>query len=116
MTIAVLTGLVAAGMMFSSFTIAKQKTIENSVQIMVNVPVYWEGLAWNPDTQGRIKIKVYQVEGQCNSFYAHVIVDYEVKAEVWVRENPNYNPRAYSTSNAMKYCVSYNNRQYYFDM
>lgn len=42
MTMAVLTGLVAGGMVLSSFTTTKQETKEDCILQFVNAPVYWE--------------------------------------------------------------------------
>ena len=119
---AVLTGLVAGGMVFSSFT--KSNTIDNPNQI--NTPIndptpYWSGYMYGGGNYGHVdisrgyKIKVYQTEGQCNSYYAKN----ESGEQSWVRENPNfesYSRQLIGADKYFKYMVTFNYRTYYFNM
>lgn len=117
MTIAVLITIMTSAMVFSSFTIVKEKsTLSN--EINSNKPIYWQGTA----SCGRggkavrsITIKVYQSEGMCNAYYA--IVDDGNQTECVVRENPDYNPSFSSfNDNHYRYLVSYKGSYYTFNM
>lgn len=115
-TMAVFTSMVAGAMVFSSFTVTKT----NETACLQTIPTYWEGSACmdgSSDPACRISIKVYQVEGQCNSYYAVVQKD---KSEVWVRENPDYDPNdrggRWSGTKVYKYYITYGNHNWYFSM
>lgn len=118
-TMALLISLMASGMVFSSFTAPKQDAKEKSEHVEVNVPVYWEGGAcYSGRGDDYLYIKVYQTEGQCNSFYAVVTGAYfssNVGKELWVRPNPDYNPDKYDCC-YKKYLVSCGGRDYFFNM
>lgn len=121
MTMAVLTGLVAGGMMFSSFTTPTQDEVKECMQLTQSIPAYWDGMA---HTCGRysnwISITVYQTEGQCNSFYAVLEAIgnnayLEKGKQLWVKVNPDYD-KSKSGSCYRKYYVTYQNENYFFDM
>ena len=118
-TMAVVTGMVAGAMVFSSFMAPKHEKKTECVQTKSNVPVYWEGCA-HACGEPYLFIKVYQTEGQCNSFYAIVTSAYYTSnngKELWVRENPKYNPdkdRPYCYEK--KYYVTCGGDDYYFNM
>lgn len=117
MTMAVLTGLVAGGMVFSSFTEPNQEAKKDCFQQLVNAPVYWEGYAnhrSDPAWNNRIYIKVYRTEGQCNSFYAvltggEMCLDDDIGRQFWVKENEQ-------RPLGRRYYVTYRNSDYYFNM
>lgn len=120
-TMVVLASMVAGAMVFSSF--ATPKTNDESVcsQIKTAIPSYWEGTARVIPSCGlSIQIKVYQTEGQCNSYYAVVSKD---NSETWVKANPTYDSSLTGTAdtarnnkNYYNYYVTYNNHDYYFRM
>lgn len=110
-TMAVLTGMVAGAMVFSSFAAPKQNEFMEIAQLNKNVPTYWEGYAYDKYGNNKIYIKVYQVEGQCNAFKA---AD-NYNNEYWVKENSKYdsdNPYGEKS----KYYVTINNINRYFNM
>ena len=94
--------------------------VANEIDVLIEKaePTYWEGNA-STDTRGCVYLKVYQTPGQCNSFVAHIYWDShsdEKLGEAWVKENPNYNPRAGKPEYSRKYYITYRNTNYYFDM
>jgi len=119
-----LIGMVAGAMVLSSFNEPKENDdcIEKSA-LNVGVPTYWEGRAYYIPmgmSSNYIDIKVYQSEGQCNSYYAVVQKD---NSEVWVKTNMNYDPSLSGTSdnarsqqNYYQYYVTYRNTDYRFNM
>lgn len=117
MAIAVLIATMTSAMVFSSFTIVKEK---NSFckEINSNTPIYWQGKAkcgLGGKSPSSISIKVYQSAGMCNSYYA--VVDDENKTECVVRENSNYNRNApWTSDNHYQYYVSYDGSYFYFNM
>lgn len=123
-TMAVLTGMVAGAMVFSSFSKPKQENATVSSHVSVNTPTYWEGRAErgsdvdssnsNPITfQDYIDIKVYSVEGQCGSYYAVVLKD---NSETWVKSNPYYDGNPRHGTKFYSHYIVYKNSYYYFTM
>lgn len=114
---AVLASMMAGAMVFSSFTAPKQEVKETCSQNVMGVPIYWEGVA---RTLGRdpslLEIRVYQTEGQCNSYYAVVKSGRHEGKELWVKENPDFDGNTFggSKSNYKYYvtCIG----DYYFNM
>ena len=115
-------GIIAGTMVLSSFTELKQECVKNGM----NAPTYWEGRASCCDGYSSISsyylnIKVYQTEGMCNSFYA-VVVDGNCFAgvsagdELWVKENPKYDPTGIGCWTSYKYMVTYRDYNFYFNM
>lgn len=117
----VLTGMVAGGMVFSSFAAPEQDVKSERITTEMNVPTYWEGMAHASSGENYVFIKVYQTEGMCNSFYAVIQSGYSsgVKSgdEVYVRNNPNYDPdRSGVSYKNKKYLITYHNCDFFFDM
>ncbi len=106
-------GMIVGSVILSSFTERKQECVQNGM----NVPTYWEGEACTSWNYGHycINIKVYQTEGMCNSFYAVITSGDDAGYELWVKENPHYDPYR-QTDYLGKYFVTYKDRNYYFDM
>lgn len=117
MTIAVIIAIMTSAMVFSSFTIVKEKSILCN-EINSHTPIYWQGNAacgLGGKAVRSISIKVYQSAGMCNSYYA--VVDDENQTECVVRENSNYNRSApWTSNNHYQYYVSYKGSYYYFNM
>lgn len=115
-TMAVLTGMVAGAMVFSSFAAPNSNDNKERVQLNVNDPVFWEGEAKDADYYQKVYITVYQTVGQCNSFYA---IDKQ-NNQYWVKENPRYDPDNCrggrgDTCNR-KYYITKGGTNYYFNM
>ena len=107
-------GMIVGSVILSSFTERKQECVQKGM----NVPTYWDGKACTPDGYHCINIKVYQTEGMCNSFYAVITSGDDAGYELWVKENPNYNPHGHTQYKytAYKYFVTYKDNNYYFNM
>jgi len=117
-TMAVLTGLVAGGMVFSSFSTPKQVVKEKTIANELNDPVYWEGLANNKTYYGcGLYISVYR---NCGSFYAVITgtkcTSAPVGKELTVKENRNYDPESKMWYNKCGYYVTCGTSDFYFDM
>ncbi len=126
MTMAVLTGLVAGGIVFSSFTTPQQERANGVLEFKVNDPIYWQGRAvkYNGSLQASswVEINVYQSANACNSFYAVITnsnLSYTRGDQVWVKENPNYDSDSRQRNinpNVRKYYITYGGKDFYFDM
>ncbi|MBO6026205.1 MAG: hypothetical protein J6P73_03080 [Bacteroidales bacterium] len=124
-TMTVLASMMAGAMVFSSFTTQEQGVKEESMQLCINDPTYWEGIAWypTPNKVSGIYISVYQTRGQCNSYYAIITdtksISASIGAQLWVKENPNYDP--YNSNDRQwwkncKYYVTSGTSDFYFNM
>lgn len=119
-TMAVLTGMVAGAMVFSSFAAPRQVEKEKCTQIEASTPVYWEGVAYYANlsyggsrTNTSIYITVYR--DVFNSFYAKT----KDGKEMVVKTNQAYDPDRRSTDpwyKGQKYYVTCGNLDYYFNM
>lgn len=121
-TMTVPIAMLMGGLVFSSFTTSP--TNHKSVQIstFANDPIpYWSGYAYSGGNYGHVdisrgyKIKVYQAENQCNSYYA----ENASGEQGWVRENPDfesYSRQLIGQNKYFKYMVTFNYGTYYFNM
>lgn len=111
-----LIGMIAGAMVLSSFSEPKKNEKTTCLQLIFKTPTYWEGHARraNNPNAATLYIKVYQSEGQCNSYYA-VTTDNGYEEQMWVKENPDYVPRS-SKIGQYKYYVTWHNQDYYFNM
>ena len=94
--------------------------VANEIEVSIEkaAPTVWEGFA--KDFNGNsLYIRVYYADNACSSLVAHVYANGSNSAktgEVWVKENPNYNPKSASSKHSSKYYITYGNRNYYFDI
>jgi hypothetical protein len=123
-------GMIAGAMVLSSFS--EPKTNVFCSQLKVNVPIYWQGVAYCDvsgvvnDNNPFVSIDVYQTPNACNSFYAIIkrtggLSGGQVGDEVWVCENPDYDPNTSwrgvnKKTSYYKYYISYCNHYFYFNM
>lgn len=123
-------GMIAGAMVLSSFSEPKEKLDDLCLQISNDQPVYWQGTArrQSPDLKidhgsKGVRIKVYQVEGMCNSYKAVVVDGTDKGQEIWVRDNPQYDPnkekcKMYNRSfvHEFRYQITLSGGTYYFNM
>lgn len=107
--------IVSSGMVFSSFTVLKEK-MEISNSQSNEDPPYWRGHALIPDCVGAcsIYIIVYRTSG--NVFYA---VKSGETTKLSVKVNSRFISKNYADEDLMKGCkyyVYYDNQYYYFNM
>ena len=113
---AVLTGMVAGAMVFSSFAASKQEKELECVQLAQAIPSYWDGVAYDCAGHNPTPIKVYQTEGQCNSFYAVVQSGNYKGEQCWVKNNPRYDSEHPTWNGREKYYITCGNTNLYFNM
>ena len=124
-----LIGLMTSSIVSSSFAAPIQQTKEDCSQLVVSIPtivVLYQGYAWSTDeyfgSHPHINIEVRQVLNHpenvwvsikerncrgdaCNEPYAFAL-----------KENPYYNPNDDRKVSEMKYYVTYDGKDYFFDM
>ncbi len=118
-----LIGMIAGAMVLSSFSEPKNGNVLEGV-MKIDPPTYWEGNAWLCTEQFShpyLYIKVYQVENQCNAYYA--IVEYYSGGgsryngeKCWVKVNEDYNPSSVTCPYNKKYYITCGSSDWYFNM
>ena len=135
---AMLIGLMASFIVFSSFDAPTQQTKEECSQLVVSVPksvILYQGKAWQAHL-GPLNTDMHDTKYDSGAINIEV-VQYLVRPDiVWVRiqeryclgdacsepyafalkENPKYNPNDDRKVSEMKYYVTSNNTDYFFDM
>lgn len=113
---AVLASMVAGAMVLSSFSAPKQDASE---LLQVDPPTYWEGRAIDYSShysRPSVYIKVYEVEGQCNAYYAVVSGGEYNGNKCWVKENPDYDSSSRTEPYNKRYYITCGYSDYYFNM
>lgn len=101
-----------------SFTTTTFTDTENNIEMTVSVPIYWEGWAtycprgsYRPCD--RIYITVYQNQYSCNSFTA---IASKFEDNSGIRKTYNINKELVVKGSNGEYYVTYNGKNYQFNM